>query len=185
MTDPCEDARPCRSNVDVERQPADVGSMSPAGARSHCVRRAALYGRILLVALGLQSFWSTAGFGQRLPWTLREEWAVEGATPDTPFGEVASVSLGEGGQVFVLDRPNSTVVVLDSLGSVLRTFGRRGEGPGEFSNQAQAVVALPEGQLVVADPGNRRATVFDIDGQVRDSWKLEILEEIPVQWSGE
>ena len=41
----------------------------------------------------------------------------------------------------------------------METLGRRGEGPGEFT-EAEAVAALPGWRLAVRDPENQRVTVF-------------------------
>ncbi len=60
------------------------------------------------------------------PKTLAETGSPE------EFGGVNSVALGPDGEVYVADARNSEVRVFGLDGAHRRTFGRRGEGPGEF-----------------------------------------------------
>ena len=48
------------------------------------------------------------------------------------FGRVSSVALGPNQEVFVADRLNREIRAFGLDGTHLRTFGRMGEGPGEF-----------------------------------------------------
>ena len=75
------------------------------------------------------------------------------------FGRIRSVAVNDDGTVYVLDQQAQHVRVFDSLGVYLETLGRRGEGPGEFT-RAEAIAVLPDGRLIVRDPGNQRVTVF-------------------------
>ncbi|MDE0358573.1 MAG: 6-bladed beta-propeller [Gammaproteobacteria bacterium] len=75
------------------------------------------------------------------------------------FGSIRSIAVADDGTVFVLDLQAQHVRVFDSLGVYVETLGRRGEGPGEFS-EAEAIAVLPDGRLAVRDPENQRVTVF-------------------------
>ena len=75
------------------------------------------------------------------------------------FGNIRSIAVAGDGTVYVLDLQAQHVRVFDSLGVYVETLGRRGEGPGEFT-EAEAVAALPDGRLAVRDPENQRVTVF-------------------------
>ena len=75
------------------------------------------------------------------------------------FGRIWSIAVNDDGTVYVLDQQAQHVRVFDSLGVYLETLGRRGEGPGEFT-RAEAIAVLPDGRLIVRDPGNQRVTVF-------------------------
>ena len=48
------------------------------------------------------------------------------------FGHISSVAVGLDGKIFVLDDLAQEIRVFDANGSHLYSFGRRGEGPGEF-----------------------------------------------------
>ncbi len=84
------------------------------------------------------------------------------AGPDE-FGRVASVALGPGGEVFVGDAINGEVRVFGLDGEHLRTFGRHGEGPGEF--QSIYSLAWVGGRLLVYDPGLGRIGEFSAEGE--------------------
>ncbi len=58
----------------------------------------------------------------------------------------------------------------DSTGRYAETLGRRGEGPGEFS-RAEAMALLPDGRLVVRDPGNQRIEVIGPGAGHADQWR--------------
>ena len=75
------------------------------------------------------------------------------------FGSIRSIAVGDDGTVYILDLQAQHVRVFDSLGVYVETLGRRGEGPGEFT-EAEAIAALPDGRLAVRDPENQRVTVF-------------------------
>ena len=75
------------------------------------------------------------------------------------FGNIRSIAVADDGTVYVLDLQAQHVRVFDSLGVYVETLGRRGEGPGEFT-EAEAVAALPDGRVAVRDPENQRVTLF-------------------------
>ncbi len=81
------------------------------------------------------------------------------------FGKIADLEIGEDGSVFVLDEMNRMVHVFDHQGTLLRTFGRRGRGPGELE-QPGALTWGPDGHLWIVDSGNARYTVFDRNGSL-------------------
>ncbi len=78
------------------------------------------------------------------------------------------------GRLFVVDTDNrntpgyapvfsSRVQVFDEQGQYLTAWGSFGNGPGQFANP-QAVAALSDGRIVVADTRNNRLQVFAADG---------------------
>ncbi|MDE2974794.1 MAG: hypothetical protein OXU64_08780 [Gemmatimonadota bacterium] len=85
------------------------------------------------------------------------------APPGTPlFDEVASVTdaAAHRGMWFVLDRRGAKVHRFDEFGSLLGSFGRGGEGPGEF--RRPAAIAAHGDTLVVVD--GRVLHEFRMDG---------------------
>jgi len=61
------------------------------------------------------------------------------------FGSIRSIAVADDGTIHVLDFQGQHVRVFDSLGVYVETLGRRGEGPGEFS-EAEAIAVLPDGR---------------------------------------
>lgn len=86
------------------------------------------------------------------------------------FGWIWSIAVDDDANVYVLDEQAQNVRVFDSTGGYVETLGRRGEGPGEFS-RAEAIALLPDGRLVVRDPGNQRIEVFGPGAEHADQWR--------------
>ena len=85
------------------------------------------------------------------------------------FGRVTSIAVDDSRRVYVLDDQAQHVRVYDADGVYLETLGGRGEGPGEFT-RAEAMAVLPDGRLVVRDPGNLRVQVFGPGPGQRNEW---------------
>ena len=68
------------------------------------------------------------------------------------------------GNLYVLDYGASQVVVIDPQGSLVRTVGREGEGPGEFGLAIQLAV-WPDGRFAVSEVPRRAIHVFGSGGQ--------------------
>jgi len=89
----------------------------------------------------------------------------EDAADEALFSATASVIAGEDGAIYVLDPGNYRVAIFDAKGKLKTTFGRRGQGPGEF-DEPFAMARDPKGRIHVFDTGAKRRTIFDAAGQV-------------------
>jgi DNA-binding beta-propeller fold protein YncE len=67
------------------------------------------------------------------------------------------------GRIFVADTHAHDIKVFDDAGTLLTTWGRRGEGPGELNYPIH--IALSEGVLLVSDAMNARVQGFDHEGK--------------------
>ena len=83
-------------------------------------------------------------------------------SPDE-FGGVSSVALGPGEEVYVADARNREVRVFGLDGSHRRTFGREGEGPGEFRSLQS--LAWTGDRLLTFDPAQARIGEWSPDGE--------------------
>ena len=90
-----------------------------------------------------------------------------GSLDDTcdAFGRIMSLAVDGDGRIYVADSQASEVRVFSPEGECVRTFGRSGEGPGEFSLLA-GIVWQPPGFLWAIDSVRERFTVFDSLGTV-------------------
>ena len=79
------------------------------------------------------------------------------------FGHVASVLQAHDGTIWIADRQASEIRHYSSGGTYLRSFGRRGKGPGEFE-YLMDMRPTPDGRVAVWDPGNARLHFFDAAG---------------------
>lgn len=84
---------------------------------------------------------------------------VEGGGP-AQFGRIRTIAVLEDGRIAVADAQAEEVRLFDRDGQYLRTFGGRGEGPGELQGM-QGVYLDPEGLLRVPEQENARLSVFD------------------------
>lgn len=91
------------------------------------------------------------------PKTLTDQGA-----PDE-FGRVSAVALGPDGNVFVADDRNNEVRVFGLDGAHRRTFGRDGEGPGEFRGLYS--LAWVGDRLLTFDPHLGRLGEFSAEGE--------------------
>lgn len=72
------------------------------------------------------------------------------------------VIVDDEGRVYVLNFAEAVIRQYDDRGELIGTFGRKGQGPGEFQYPMQ--MFLQEGQLAVVDIGNNAVSYFQLDG---------------------
>jgi len=68
------------------------------------------------------------------------------------FGKIGDVAFDAAGNLHIFDTQGLRVSVVDRSGGLVRQFGRRGEGPGEFESdfgELLRMVVLPDGRTVV------------------------------------
>jgi len=96
---------------------------------------------------------------------------------DGMFRQVTDMAWDPLGNTYVSDGyVNSRVAKFDKDGNWLGSFGEPGNGPGQLRT-VHAIAADKDGNLYVADRGNRRIQVFDGEGHV----KRIITIDIPAQ----
>ena len=108
---------------------------------------------------------------------IPEEWVVdlepvmtlgeEPATSETAFYTPLDLGFDDANNLYVLDAGNARVHVFDRQGHYRSTLGRPGEGPGELS-EPTALWVEPDGEVLVADAGNRRIQPFGASGAALD-----------------
>ncbi len=113
---------------------------------------------------------------------LRELWRLESETADgeVVFGVVEDVAEDPEGNVYILDSQLKTVHVVSPEGQYLRSIGREGEGPGEFSNPVQLIYG-PQAELRIVDLADARVVRLGLDGVPIQSSSLRI-PEYPDSW---
>jgi hypothetical protein len=75
------------------------------------------------------------------------------------------------GFVYICDLQDLQIKVFDPAGHIVRTIGRKGNGPGEFQNIGK-IALLPDGMLLVLDWEGNRISLFDTEGKFIDSHKF-------------
>lgn len=85
------------------------------------------------------------------------------------FGNVTEMAVDSDGSMYVYDAQVPALRKYDANGRFLRTFGRGGQGPGEYRS-AGGLAILPDGRVLLWDSGNWRFNVYSRDGDVLPSW---------------
>ena len=92
------------------------------------------------------------------------------------FNEPWDVAVAPGGEVYVADTWNHRIQKLDAEGNVVTAWGLFGQyGLGDTAGQGafygpRGVAVGPDGQVYVADTGNKRVQVFEPDGRFAYQW---------------
>ena len=84
------------------------------------------------------------------------------AAPESYLGPPGAMTMSEDGTIFVADGRAGRVVAFSSDGAFLRTYGRRGQGPGEF--RFPALLEVIDDALWAQDLSGQRTHVFSLDG---------------------
>lgn len=120
---------------------------------------------VLLVVVSACSTSSDPSTTESLPEGYSDAGMIEleeslriGEETGTIFGGISGVVANDKGYIFVADYENTHIRVFSPEGDSLATFGRKGEGPGEF--QFLSDVDISERGLAVFDRRRRRITVF-------------------------
>src|SRR5206468_4515610 len=74
------------------------------------------------------------------------------------------IAIGPDESVYVVDQGRTRIVKFSPEGQVLRTWGSKGKGDGQFDDPTSVAVDTTN-KVYVADPINRRIQVFDSDGK--------------------
>lgn len=103
---------------------------------------------------------------QSLPkWRYTEELKLGSEADDaTGFGDVRGILVDKNQNIWVLEASLQEIRVFTPAGKLLRTVGRKGQGPGEFI-YADGMALDPDGLIWVHDPKNGRFSLFDQNGK--------------------
>ena len=93
---------------------------------------------------------------------------------DGLFRQVTDVAWDAAGNAYISDGYiNSRVAKVDKDGNWLMSWGEPGDGPGQF-NTPHSIAVDANGNVYVADRGNRRIQVFDGDGKFLRQFTIDV-----------
>ena len=156
-----------------------VSTPGPHGRARLPIRRCFRFG--MLAGAGVVAWSATDGHAaaqdRPLAADFEEVYRVGGL--DAPawalFVDPARMGFDAGGNLYVLDRRASRVVVIDPGGDLVRTVGREGEGPGEFRHETDIVV-WRDGRFAVVDIGHHAYQLFGPDGEIERFVRMSSAE---------
>jgi hypothetical protein len=93
---------------------------------------------------------------------------VDGAD-EYVLGSVSEIAVAADGSIYVFDRHVPALRKYDANGKFVKTFGRRGQGPGEYLSVSGVAVA-GDGRVFLWDTGNWRMNVYAPNGELVTSW---------------
>ena len=105
--------------------------------------------------------------------TFQKEWTG----PDKGFYAPRDVAIGPAGQIYIVDQGNTRIVRFDSTTEAFTFWGSHGSGPGQFIEPTG--VGVGGGSVFVADRGNDRIQVFDLDGNFVREWQVSAWQKYP------
>ena len=91
------------------------------------------------------------------------------------FWQPNAVLVAPNGDIFVAEghssaaNANARVLKFDRTGKLLKSWGKKGTGIGEF-DQPHALAMDSRGRLFVGDRSNNRIQIFDQDGRFLENW---------------
>lgn len=88
------------------------------------------------------------------------------------FGQVVSLARGPHGSIYVMDQQVPALRVYSPDGTYRATFGRQGEGPGEYKRPDGGMNVLSDGRVLLRDPANARIQVYSSEGEPLDTWRI-------------
>jgi len=102
---------------------------------------------------------------------IREELSIGVSEGDTEyiFSRISAVAVDDREKIYVLDYNEAELKVFDRDGKYLKTIGRRGQGPGEFSSPFSMGITA-ENTIMVHDLMNRRINYFSFEGKFINSF---------------
>jgi len=93
---------------------------------------------------------------------------------DGRFRQVTDMTWDPAGNTYISDGYiNSRVAKADKQGNWLKSWGERGSKQGEF-NTPHSIAADAQGNIYVADRGNRRIQVFDGEGKFLREIRIDV-----------
>lgn len=121
----------------------------------------------------------TLVFGRRQEASDEGTEALKHVKPPLPpvdglFRQVTDVTWDAAGNTYISDGyVNSRVAKVDKEGNWLKSWGEPGNQPGQF-NVPHSIAADAQGNIYVADRGNRRIQVFDGDGKFLRQFTIDV-----------
>jgi hypothetical protein len=97
--------------------------------------------------------------------TLQHELTIgkDDNDPNSMFSELRSIQVDDQENIYALDMKETKIKVFDKNGKFLRSFGKKGKGPGEIEMPIRMEMNR-SGNIVIDDMGNNKLIFFGRDG---------------------
>jgi hypothetical protein len=104
--------------------------------------------------------------------SLEEELSIGEAEgrEEYMFSTIMSMAVDDAGRIYVLDRKEIHVKVFDRNGTYIRTIGKKGQGPGEFTLPSS--VSITRQNELVVDDFRSRLVFFSLEGEFKKNLQI-------------
>ena len=98
---------------------------------------------------------------------LRHELTIgqDETDPNSMFSRLRSIQVDDREDIYALDTKETKIKVFDKSGKFLRSFGKKGQGPGEIDRPTRMEMTR-DSRLILADLGNNKLAFFGLDGNL-------------------
>ena len=97
------------------------------------------------------------------------------------FNRPGDIDVDSKGNIYVADRGDNLIKVYNQDGKFLKTIGRQGQGPGEFGHINKILIDKND-ILYTTDARLRRLSIFDIEGNYKNSYSFAAMEKFPTDF---
>jgi len=110
---------------------------------------------------------------------LRENLIIgpSGEGRDVLFERIAAVKVDKAGNIYVLDHTAFHVLKFDPDGNLVKEFGRKGQGPGEF--EFPMGMQIVNDEVMISDMNMNRLIFFNLDGEYQRHLNMMLRDTDP------
>ncbi|MFC2156999.1 6-bladed beta-propeller [Acidobacteriota bacterium] len=104
---------------------------------------------------------------------LEEDLSIggtEGEDSSSKLFQPVRMAVHESGTMYIIDRKDWNIKVFSPQGDFIKSFGKTGQGPGEFLFITE-MEFMEDGRLLVLDPALRRFSFFSTEGEYFESFQ--------------
>jgi len=91
--------------------------------------------------------------------------------PEQSLAQPLGLVVDEDGQIYVVDSKEAKIKIFSPEGKFVRSFGQKGQGPGEL-NMPSGINLTADGRLLVEDALNRKMIFFSLEGEFLEEKSL-------------
>ena len=128
------------------------------------MKKSTIFSFIFLFTLLIFSDFTNKNVPENGKWDLNKKlvWKVETAGNDV-FGDIQNIATSEDNRIYVADMKNSLIFIFDESGNFVKSFGKKGEGPGEIRDYFGGnILQVVNKQVIFSD--RTMLHYFDIEG---------------------
>ena len=96
---------------------------------------------------------------------MEEELSIgeEGKGEEYFFADARDIEVDEEGKIYILDIHEAHTKIFDKNGKYIKTFGKKGQGPGEMNNPS-SIQITPQMEIAINDSSARKIHFFTLEG---------------------